>query len=63
MGAHAARQNALSSALRARPLASGTKCPYRSTVVVIDLWPSQRDTSEIGTPSASAVLAKVCLRS
>jgi hypothetical protein len=36
---------------------------YRSTVVVIDLWPSQRDTSEIGTPSASAVLAKVCRRS
>jgi integrase len=28
--------------------------------VVIDLWPSQRDTSEIGTPSARAVLAKVC---
>jgi hypothetical protein len=28
-------------------------------VVVIDLWPSQRDTSEIGTPSARAVLAKV----
>ena len=29
--------NALSRASRARPLASGTKCPYRSTVVVIDL--------------------------
>jgi len=28
-------------------------------VVVIDLWPSQRETSEIGTPLASAVLAKV----
>jgi hypothetical protein len=25
----------------------------------MDLWPSQRDTSEIGTPSAKAVLAKV----
>jgi hypothetical protein len=32
--------------------------PYRSTVVVIDLCPSQRDTSEIGTPSARAVPAK-----
>ena len=31
-------------------------------MVVIDLWPSQRDTSEMGTPSASAVLAKVCLQ-
>ena len=32
-----ARRNALSSASRARPLASGTRWPYRSTVVVIDL--------------------------
>lgn len=32
-------------------------------MVVIDLWPSQRETSEIGTPSASAVLAKVCRKS
>ena len=55
--------NALSRASRARPLASGTRCPYRSTVVVIDLWPSQRETSEMGTPSASAVLANVCRRS
>ena len=60
---HRCRANALSSASRARPLASGTRWPYRSTVVVIDLCPSQRDTSEIGTPSASAVLAKVCRRS
>jgi hypothetical protein len=29
-------------------------------VVVMDLRPSQRETSEMGTPSASAVLAKVC---
>jgi hypothetical protein len=50
--------NALSRASRARPLASGTRCPYRSTVVVIDLWPSQREISEIGTPSATAVLAQ-----
>jgi hypothetical protein len=26
----------------------------------MDLWPSHRETSDIGTPSASAVLAKVC---
>jgi hypothetical protein len=32
-------------------------------VVVIDLWPSQRETSEIGTPSASAVLANVYRKS
>ena len=31
--------------------------------MVMDLWPSQRDTSEIGTPSARAVLANVCRRS
>ena len=53
--------NARSSASRARPLAWGTRWPYRSTVVVIDLWPSHRDTSEIGTPSDKAVLANVCL--
>jgi hypothetical protein len=41
----------------------GDQVPYRSTVVVIDLCPSQRETSEIGTPSARAVLAKVCRRS
>jgi len=29
----------------------------------MDLCPSQRETSEIGTPSASAVLANVCRRS
>jgi hypothetical protein len=29
----------------------------------MDLWPSQRDTSEIGTPSARAVVANVCRRS
>jgi hypothetical protein len=29
----------------------------------MDLWPSQRETSEIGTPSAKAVLAKVWRRS
>ena len=29
-------------------------------MVVIDLCPNQRDTSEIGTPSARAVLANVC---
>src|SRR5215471_19136270 len=52
-----ARPKALSSASRARPVASGTRCLYRSTVVVMDLWLSQRETSEIGTPSASAVLA------
>jgi hypothetical protein len=64
LGAHTrVPANALSSASRARPLASGTRCPYRSTVVVMDLWPSQRDTSEIGTPSARAVLANVCRRS
>lgn len=34
--------------------------PCGSTVAVMDLCPSQRDTSEIGTPSARAVLAKVC---
>ena len=62
MGAHQrCGANARSSVSRARPLASGTRWPYRSTVVVIDLCPSQRDTSEIGTPSARAVLAKVCL--
>ena len=52
--------NALSRASRARPLASGTRWPYRSTVVVMDLCPSQRETSEMGTPSARAVLANVC---
>jgi hypothetical protein len=55
----AAFPNALSSASRARPLASGTRCPYRSTVVVIDLWPSHRETSEIGiatgTPAAEHI--------
>jgi hypothetical protein len=33
------------------------------TVVVIDLWPSQRETSEIRTLSARAVLANVCRKS
>src|ERR1700691_3761961 len=42
IGAHTCvPANALSSASRARPLASGTRCPYRSTVVEMDLWPSQ----------------------
>jgi hypothetical protein len=25
----------------------GTRCPYRSTVVVMDSWPSHRETSEM----------------
>jgi DNA-binding NarL/FixJ family response regulator len=37
-----AAANAPSSASRARPPASGTRWPYRSTVVVSDLCPSQR---------------------
>jgi hypothetical protein len=49
----------LSSASRARPVASGTSWPYRSTVVVIDLWPSQREASEIGTPSAKLVESNI----
>jgi hypothetical protein len=52
-------RNALSSASRARPLASGTRWPYRSTVVVIDLWPSQRDTSVIGTPQRARYWRRV----
>ena len=37
---------ALSKASRTRLLASETRCPYSSTMVVIDLWPSYRETSE-----------------
>ena len=45
LGAHTrAPANALSSASRARPLASGTRCPYRSTVVVMDVWPGHQAT-------------------
>ncbi|SDC67450.1 hypothetical protein SAMN05216505_103121 [Streptomyces prasinopilosus] len=33
-----------------------------STVVLIDLRPSQRETSRIGTPFANAIEAKKCRR-
>jgi hypothetical protein len=48
-----ARLNALSSASRVRPVASGTRCPYRSTVVVIDLCPAS------GIPQRWARLRRV----
>jgi hypothetical protein len=32
----------------------GHRAPYRSTVVVMDAWPSQRETAEIRTPTARA---------
>lgn len=42
--------NAWSRSARARPLTSETSWPCRSMVVVTNLWPSQRDTSEMGMP-------------
>jgi hypothetical protein len=62
------RANARSRASRARLLASGTKWLYRSTVVVIDLWPSQRDSPgealqlcvhELAQPDANYCAAQV----
>src|SRR5258708_21776936 len=43
----------LAGVSQARPLASGTRCPYRSTVVVIELWPSQRETSAASCAGAT----------
>lgn len=41
----------------------GARCPYRSTVVVIDSCPRWRDTAAIGVPPASINDAAVCRRS
>jgi hypothetical protein len=39
---------------------SGTRCPYKSAVVLICAWPRTRDTSNSGVPSIKSNVAAEC---